>query len=198
MLVATVLSMALERTAGPLARCWRCTRHDRIPLAIRAFSTTKAVLLEIDTQPVPAPSPALLDPNLVSTRREERKLLKTRNLTPIGSRRRRAALQSSQQIPFEQLPYQCFQEARRILQEGRQEKLEQIRAQRDRIVRLKAQSVAPEDEASKEHRLASMRRSLEELRILADINDPLVKKRFEDGKGVASPKMTNATQVTQR
>lgn len=104
--------------------------------------------------------------------------------TPVGSRRRRAALKISQNIPFEQLPYQCFQEARKILQVDRQTKLRQIEVQRARIERLAAQPVsAPGATTMKETRLASMRRHLEQLKILADINDPLVKKRYEDGDG---------------
>jgi large subunit ribosomal protein L35 len=35
----------------------------------------------------------------------------------------------------------------------------------------------------KESRLRDMRRKLEATKILADINDPLVKKKFEDGFG---------------
>ena len=65
----------------------------------------------------------------------------------------------------------------------RNEKLEEIRVQKERIEKLKAAAVAPQDEDKKERRLASMRRTLEENIILADINDPLVKKRFEDGQG---------------
>jgi large subunit ribosomal protein L35 len=41
-------------------------------------------------------------------------------------------------------------------------------------------------EANKQRRLSSMRRELERLKILADINDPMVKKRFEDGDGTAN------------
>lgn len=72
------------------------------------------------------------------------------------------------------------------MQEDRQEKLEAIRVQRERIARLKEQNVALQDQAKKEHRLESMRRRLEELKILADINDPIVKRRFEDGFGKRS------------
>jgi large subunit ribosomal protein L35 len=71
-----------------------------------------------------------------------------------------------------------------VLQEDRKEKLEIIQAQRDAIAHLKQKAVAPQDEGKKEHRLASMRHKLDELKILADINDPLVKRRFEDGFGM--------------
>lgn len=39
-------------------------------------------------------------------------------------------------------------------------------------------------EASKKGKLIAMQKYLEELKILADINDPVVKKRFEDGMGM--------------
>ena len=39
-------------------------------------------------------------------------------------------------------------------------------------------------ERQKQIRLDSMSRHLEKLKILADINDPLIKKRFEDGEGM--------------
>ena len=48
---------------------------------------------------------------------------------------------------------------------------------RSRIANVQAQDVA------KEARLRSMRNYVEELKILADINDPMVKKRHEDGEG---------------
>lgn len=104
---------------------------------------------------------------------------------PIGSRRRRAAIQSSDNIPFEQLPYQCFQEALQVLREDRTEKLEQIKIERLRISNLVAQDASDikGGEVQKEKRLDSMRRYLEKLKIEADINDPLIKKRFEDGEG---------------
>ena len=39
----------------------------------------------------------------------------------------------------------------------------------------------------KDARLDSFRRQVERLKILADVNDPLVKKRFEDGLGISWP-----------
>jgi large subunit ribosomal protein L35 len=109
-----------------------------------------------------------------------------RGIYPIGSRRRRAALRTSDNIPFEQLPYQCFQEARKVLQADRGEKLEAIAKERARIAHLSAQDASSikGGEAQKQIRLDSMRRHLEDLKILADINDPLIKKRFEDGEGI--------------
>lgn len=106
-------------------------------------------------------------------------------LMPVGSRRRRAALQSAPNIPFEQLPYQCFQEARKVLQTARQEKLEEIRKMREKIARFEALSV--EEAGGKQvrnSRLGGMKAHLDDLVIKADINDPVVKKRFEDGDGM--------------
>jgi large subunit ribosomal protein L35 len=104
---------------------------------------------------------------------------------PIGSRRRRAAVKSSDNLPFEQLPYQCFQEALKVLKADREEKIEQIQTERLRISNLEAQDVAniPGGEKERQNRLFHMRRHLEWLKIQADINDPLIKKRFEDGDG---------------
>ena len=38
-------------------------------------------------------------------------------------------------------------------------------------------------EYAKKGKLVRMHKTLEELKILADINDPMIKKRFEDGEG---------------
>lgn len=88
-------------------------------------------------------------------------------------------------MPFEQLPYQCFQEARKILQEDRQEKIQAIAKELTKIKRLEATPAdqVPGGERKKNLRLASLRKYLEELKILADINDPMVKRKFEDGLG---------------
>lgn len=123
------------------------------------------------------------DPATVFVPRLERRLTRA-GTPPIGSRRRRVALQGTSNIPFEQLPYQCFQEARKILLADREEKLKQIEVERARIARLKdADPELSGGELRKQNRLRSMNRTLEKLKILADINDPMVKKRFEDGLG---------------
>ena len=124
------------------------------------------------------------DPETASTRREERVLMR-QGRPPIGSRRRRAAVASTTAIPFEQLPYQCFQEARKVLLEDRQQKLKEIEGTRARIERIKMQEVGHDRAALqlKERRLITLMQRLEKLKVLADINDPLVKKRFEDGEG---------------
>ena len=91
-----------------------------------------------------------------------------------------------EQIPFEQLPYQCFQEARKVLLEDRQEKLKEIEIQTLRISNLQAQDPAVSGGIlGKEARLRSMRNHLNELILLADINDPMVKRKFEDGEGAS-------------
>ena len=130
------------------------------------------------------PPPPLLDPFTVATPRDERRLVRTRKLLPVGSRRRRAALQSTPGIPFEQLPYQCFQEARKILAADREGKLAQIAEMRKRIAHWTNVSAADcGGEYAKKGRLVRMQKYLEQLKILADINDPSIKKRFEDGQG---------------
>ncbi|KAF2122978.1 phosphatidylethanolamine-binding protein [Lophiotrema nucula] len=176
---------------------------------VRLLSTSAIAREEVQTQPSsaaqPSPPPAVppsakptpeymqkwgtLDPNQVDTKRDERRIMRRDGVLPIGSRRRRATLRRSTQqnleeTPFEQLPYQCFQEARKVLLEDRQEKLKQIEVQTMRLKNLLAQDPAlsggPD---AKEARIRSMRNYINELVILADINDPIVKKKFEDGQG---------------
>ena len=83
------------------------------------------------------------------------------------------------------MPYQCFQEARKVLAADREEKIRQIEVFRVRLQRLKEQDAAISGgEREKDHRIRSMERKIEDIKVLADINDPMVKKRFEDGKGM--------------
>ena len=85
------------------------------------------------------------------------------------------------------MPYQCFQEARKILQADRESKLAQIAEMRKRIAHW--QNVPAEDqggEYAKKGRLVRMQKHLQELKVLADVNDPVIKKRFEDGQGKIS------------
>ncbi|KAI0108612.1 ribosomal protein YmL35 [Nemania sp. FL0031] len=126
----------------------------------------------------------LLDPNTTTAHWAERKLMRT-GTPPVGSRRRRAAIRSSQNVPFEQLPYQCFQEARKILQQDRQEKLEALAKELAKIKRIEETPAdqLPGGQRKKDLRLQSLRKYVEELKILVDINDPIVKRRFEDGLG---------------
>ncbi|KAF2851589.1 PEBP-like protein [Plenodomus tracheiphilus IPT5] len=130
-----------------------------------------------------------LDPQMVETKKQERRLLRREHTQPVGSRRRRAvlrrsALQKAVEVPFEQLPYQCFQEARKVLLADRQDKIKDIETQQLRIDNLQQQDPAVSGgPAAKEARLRSMKKHLNELIILADINDPVVKRKFEDGQG---------------
>ncbi|KAF6222239.1 hypothetical protein HO133_001325 [Letharia lupina] len=82
------------------------------------------------------------------------------------------------------MPYQCFQEARAVLAEDRSRKLLEIAEMRKRIAFW--QNVPASDlggEYAKKGKLVRMQRYLEQLKILADVNDPVIKKRFEDGMG---------------
>ncbi|KAI1818118.1 ribosomal protein YmL35 [Poronia punctata] len=126
----------------------------------------------------------LMDPNTTTAHWAERKLMR-KGTPPVGSRRRRAALRTSQNLPFEQLPYQCFQEARKILQADREEKIAHLVKELDKIKRLEETPAdqLPGGQRKKDLRLASLRKYVEELKILVDINDPVVKRRFEDGLG---------------
>ena len=89
------------------------------------------------------------------------------------------------QVPFEQMPYQCFQEARKVLNQDREEKISKIIDQTERIKRLEATEASTfrGGEPYKQRRLQSLRAEVEKLKIMADINDPEVKRRFEDGMG---------------
>ncbi|KAH7318131.1 phosphatidylethanolamine-binding protein [Stachybotrys elegans] len=131
----------------------------------------------------PEPSPLDLDPNTVLPQFESQ-LIKAGQM-PIGSRRRRVAMRTTGDLPFEHLPYQAFQEARKILAADREQKLAEIRKQVERIAQLEAQdpNSISGGQAMKDTKLGSMRRYVNKLQILADINDPVVKKRFEDGLG---------------
>lgn len=124
------------------------------------------------------------DPELVSSPRLEKRLIRS-GVSLVGSRRRRAALQGSENLPFELLPYQCFQEARKVLQTDREEKLKAISREQARIERLQALADEQAGGANvKRSKLGSMEKHLNNLKVWADINDPLIKRKFEDGEGV--------------
>ena len=92
------------------------------------------------------------------------------------------------------MPYQCFQEARKVLATDREEKLQKIAHMRKRIAHY--QNVPAEQqggEVSKKGRLVRMQKYLEELKILADVNDPVIKKRFEDGMGMSKSPLAFAS-----
>jgi large subunit ribosomal protein L35 len=173
-----------QKAARPLTRCLQNTQPFYLSArSTRPFSSTSPASAEVEEVKQKSP-PVGLDPETVVLPREERKLMR-HGIMPVGSRRRRAAIKTSANIPFEQLPYQTFQEARKVLQADRAEKLELIAKERVRIANLVAQDPAVSGgELNKKNRLDSMRRHLEWLKIQADINDPMVKKRFEDGQGM--------------
>ena len=168
--------MAPGRYFGPLRR------HVQ---AARSFSTSLSQRDEaLQLQTPQNPPPAIPDPRTAWSKEQEAELQK-QGLQLIGSRRRRAAIASSQNIPFEQLPYQCFQEARKILSADREEKVKQIEAERRRITLISSRDAAlMGGEHIKKGRIMAMENHLENLKILADVNDPVIKKRFEDGQGI--------------
>ncbi|KAL4802106.1 phosphatidylethanolamine-binding protein [Aspergillus unguis] len=177
--------MACERASRPLLQCLQKSSIrgiSRAQLQTRAFQTTAAVQEETQTEAASQPFYKSPDPTLVSSPRLERRLMR-QGILPVGSRRRRAALQGADSLPFEQLPYQCFQEARKILLSDREEKLKEIATTAEKIAKIQA---LPEEERAKNStnsRLRALEVHLERLQILADINDPIVKKKFEDGLG---------------
>lgn len=175
-----------QKAAGPLKWYLQQTQASCHSYnSIRSFTTNCQLRNGVATVEASTSRAAKYNPLTVSFPKGERALLRS-GINPIGSRRRRAALKSSDNLPFEHLPYQCFQEARKVLQADREEKLQAIEKERARIARLSVQdpSTIPGGERQKQNRLDSMSRYLERLKILADINDPLVKKRFEDGDGM--------------
>ncbi|KAK8041131.1 PEBP-like protein [Apiospora phragmitis] len=192
-----------QRVARPISRSMR---QDRVVLSFtRTFSQSaarkeEATTTTTNTPPaaqVPPPSSTAADvtkeapasqpkltPDTATQYWEEIRLFK-KGTPPVGSRRRRVAMQTSENVPFEQMPYQCFQEARRVLQEDRKEKLQALASEIAKVKRLEATPAAqyPGGEAKRNMRLESMNKWIEELKILVDINDPIVKRKFEDGLG---------------
>ncbi|CEL03383.1 Putative Phosphatidylethanolamine binding protein [Aspergillus calidoustus] len=175
-----------ERASRPLIQCLQKSSMRGISSlqlqSTRAFQTTTILRDEAQTEAKTQAFYKAPDPALVSSPRLERRLMR-QGILPVGSRRRRAALQNSDNLPFEQLPYQCFQEARKVLLADREEKLNDITATSEKIARIRALS---EEELSKQSnvaRLKALELHLEHLKVQADINDPLVKKKFEDGQG---------------
>lgn len=184
--------------ARPLAKCLQHGRATAAGAASsrKAFATTPlrpqdatpTTPTTSSSGPPPPPPPETgnpldLDPNTAVDAWAEAQLAKL-GTPPLGSRRRRAALRTSPGLPFEQLPYQCFQEARALLAQAREEKVAALAAEAAKIRRLEeATGLTGSEEVHRQRRLAGLRRQVEKLKILADIDDPLVKKRFEDGLG---------------
>ncbi|KAL5612909.1 hypothetical protein BROUX41_004014 [Berkeleyomyces rouxiae] len=180
--------------ARPLLRAFPV--HGPTQLALRPFSISAAARSAAPTTSMPssesvasAPAPASVDPaNLdpnTAVGREAELALQKAGTPPIGSRRRRMAIRNSQNLPFEQLPYQCFQEARKILKADREEKIEELKEKVQMITGLEKSdgSNFKRGVAGRDLKLQSLRNRVEQLQILADINDPVVRRRSEDGDG---------------
>ncbi|KAL2290480.1 hypothetical protein FJTKL_15568 [Diaporthe vaccinii] len=208
-LCSTTKMKRCQQVALPLARCLRhgLTTQPAAPsiytAAARSFSSS-ASRQDVETTTTSSSTPAAdaqsaqdlasankapnplreqwLDPNTTTLLWAERRLLK-QGTEPVGSRRRRAAVRQSPNIPFEQLPYHCFQEARKVLAEERAEKLEELKQTSVEIAKLEQRpaDACRAGEQFKQKKLDSLRRHLESLKIQADINDPAVKRKFEDG-----------------
>jgi large subunit ribosomal protein L35 len=167
---------------GSGIRCAQRSKPNITSASVRCFASTSFANQEAVQESAPRPD---IIPRYIGTKQEER-ILKRHGLSPIGSRRRRAAIRDSDNIPFEQLPYQCFQEARIVLAEDREEKLLQIEKERKRIAAVEARPASDfKAEHAKKGKLVLMKKYLSQLIVQADINDPLIKKRFEDGLGRA-------------
>lgn len=164
-------------------------RQLRPQCLVRPFTTAAARAADVPPQAETASTspaevnPLDLDPNTVLPEFEEQ-LVKAGKM-PIGSRRRRVAMRTTTDIPFEHLPYQAFQDARKILAADREQKLAQITQTLNKISLLEKKDAAEVKggQERKNIKLASLRRHADELKILADVNDPIVKKRYEDGLG---------------
>lgn len=167
--------------SAALLRSLRAACFGAKPTVIRSYSITPKQNQEVQSTSTSAPA---VDPATVTNRTEEKALFEA-GTHPIGSRRRRAAMQQTGSVPFDQLPYQCFQEARQILIADREEKLRQIEVERVRLER--AQALDPETirggEKAKQLKIKDIQKHMERLKIYADINDANVKRRFEDGYG---------------
>ncbi|KAH6988050.1 phosphatidylethanolamine-binding protein [Ilyonectria sp. MPI-CAGE-AT-0026] len=172
-----------QAVVRPLARQLRpqCLSRPFTSAAARAADVPPQA--ETASTPPAAVNPLDLDPNTVLPEFEEQ-LVKAGKM-PIGSRRRRVAMRTTTDIPFEHLPYQAFQDARKILAADREQKLAQITQTLNKISLLEKKDVAEVKGGleRKNIKLASLRRHADELKILADVNDPIVKKRYEDGLG---------------
>lgn len=91
-----------------------------------------------------------------------------------------------------------------MLADDRAEKVEKIEEQRKRItklldkLRVAENAQGPNAQVTSQSLQDSLRRSrehLEWLKVQADINDPLVKRRFEDGFGMSFSPQRTALQL---
>jgi len=129
-------------------------------------------------------TPVSIDPNTVFTPKEEKELA-SQGKSPIGSRRRRAALATSPGIPFDQLPYQCFQEALKIISEQRAETVKKLEYEVEKIERM--QKLVDEEglhTTQRQAKIRDMTKHVNDLLIQADEHDPRIKMTFEDGLGM--------------
>lgn len=126
-----------------------------------------------------------LDPNTTTLIWAEKKLQK-QGIEVVGSRRRRAAVRQTSDLPFEQLPYHAYQEARKLLAADRLQKLEEIKRAYQKLKTVEAQpaEIYRGGIAHKNKKLYSLRKQLWWLKIQADINDPDVRRKWEDGHGM--------------
>jgi large subunit ribosomal protein L35 len=151
-------------------------------LPVRCLSSTTRSF-EPETQSTESTEQSVLDPQTVYTHKQERLLWKNQRRRPIGSRRKRVAMATGAGLAFEQLPYQCFQDARKILADDRNELLDKIKAQSERIDKLKEQQGQSQEVDSNSRVLRSLAKHVEQLTLEADGRDPVILKTFEDGKG---------------
>jgi large subunit ribosomal protein L35 len=166
----TILNMSLVRKgSNALSRSSRCLRYAQ-------FSSTASPSEPLEDPPV-------LDPHTVYTHKQERQLWRHYGKRPIGSRRKRVAMATNPGLPFEQLPYQCFQEARKVLSEHRTELLDQIKTHSEKINRLEEQKVNGQEALKNARAIGTLSKLVEKLVVEADSRDPVVLKTFEDGIG---------------
>lgn len=145
----------------------------------RSFATSalrldEAGLESISTTPL-APPP-LLDTD--AARRDQQSTNKP-GQSSASSRRLRGATRFSKIL---RQPYQCYQEALKIIQADREVKLKQIKLEQERIARVKAQDLS---QTLRKKKLNAMEKHLEYLKVLTDINDPEIKRRFEERRGTS-------------
>ena len=85
------------------------------------------------------------------------------------------------------MDYHCFQEARKLLAADRADKIRQILEEQAKIREVEGHVgdalLYRGGDRYRERRLASLRRHVQRLKILADINDAEIKRKFEDGLG---------------
>jgi large subunit ribosomal protein L35 len=141
----------------------------------RLFTTSSPIKNNDVVESTTSTTSISIDPNTVFTAKGEKELASL-GKTPIGSRRRRAALASSPGIPFEQLPYQCFQEALKIVAEERAETVKKLEHELEKIGRMqKLVDEGGPNTAKRQAKIRDMTKYVNDLTIQADIHDPRIK-----------------------